>query len=76
MISIKIHGELVERAGRKEGEWWIPYAEGITIADIIRQEEIPDLEVGIIIVNNGAAQRSTRVRQGDRIDLFPPIAGG
>ena len=70
MISIRIHGELLEKTGRKQGEWQIPYTEGISVGDIIHREKIPDLEVGIIIVNNGAAQRSTTVKKGDVIDLI------
>lgn len=76
MITIRIHHELIEKTNRAEGEWSIPHFDGMTVADIIKSQNIPELEVGIIIVNNMAGQRNTNLAKGDIIDIFPPFAGG
>lgn len=58
----------------------IQYQEGIYIADIIRQHDIPVQQVGIIVLNGEkicTQQIQTRQLQGgDELSFFPPLAGG
>jgi len=49
--------------------------EGTTIADVIDMIGLPD-EPRVIFVNNRHAPEERELRQGDRLAIFPPVAGG
>ncbi len=49
--------------------------DGTTIADVIVDLGLPDAP-RIIFVNNRSAQESAALEDGDRLAIFPPIAGG
>lgn len=50
-------------------------AEGAHISDVIAQLRLPD-QPRIVFVNNRHAPESAELRDGDRLAIFPPIAGG
>jgi len=50
-------------------------AEGTTIADVIASIGLPD-QPRVIFVNNRHADEATVLRDGDRLAIFPPVAGG
>ncbi|MHB1135297.1 MAG: MoaD/ThiS family protein [Coriobacteriia bacterium] len=49
--------------------------EGMTIADVIAMLELPD-EPRVIFVNNRHAPEEQVLLEGDRLAIFPPVAGG
>ncbi|MDY0087243.1 MAG: MoaD/ThiS family protein [Coriobacteriia bacterium] len=61
------------RAGR--GARPFDVAEGTTIGDIIEMLALPD-EPRVLFVNNKHATEQTVLAQGDRLAIFPPVAGG
>ena len=46
-----------------------------TIADVIRMLGLPD-EPRIVFVNGRHAAEDAELHDGDRLGIFPPIAGG
>lgn len=50
-------------------------AEGTTIADVIASLGLPD-EPRVIFVNSRHAPESQELAEGDRLAIFPPVAGG
>ena len=51
-------------------------SEGTIISDVIRRMNIPDPSVKLIFLNGRHADRTTPLKDGDRIGLFPPVGGG
>ena len=49
--------------------------EGTTIADVIAMIGLPD-EPRVIFVNNRHAPEGQVLVDGDRLAIFPPVAGG
>ena len=49
--------------------------DGTTIAEVIAKLDLPDAP-RIIFVNNVSAEESAALQDGDRLAIFPPIAGG
>jgi len=49
--------------------------EGTTIADVIATFDLPD-EPRVIFVNSRHADEGDVLREGDRLAIFPPVAGG
>lgn len=47
-----------------------------TISDLIKAMGVPDRSVKLIFLNGVHAHRSTELKDGDRVGLFPPVGGG
>lgn len=61
------------RGGRHSRTFELP--EGTTIAEVIEMIGLPD-EPRVIFVNSKHAEESAELHQGDRLAIFPPVAGG
>lgn len=51
------------------------FDEGTTIADVVAMLKLPD-EPRVIFVNSRHAEESQVLCDGDRLAIFPPVAGG
>jgi len=51
-------------------------AEGTTIIDILRRLEVPLDKVRVIFLNGLHAAGEEVLKEGDRVGVFPPVAGG
>ncbi len=50
--------------------------DGATAADLVPALQLPEKLVRSVFINNAAAGLDTVLRDGDRINLFPPVSGG
>jgi molybdopterin converting factor small subunit len=50
--------------------------EGATVDHLLRRLGIPDDMTQVIIVNNENADFDHPLKEGDRVILIPPLAGG
>ena len=50
-------------------------AEGTTVGDVIASLGLPD-EPRVVFVNNRHAPDDQVLSEGDRLAIFPPVAGG
>jgi molybdopterin converting factor small subunit len=58
------------------GATFLDVAEDSTVADVALALGIPAGLSRIILVNDGDADEERRLRAGDVVTLFPPLAGG
>ena len=49
--------------------------DGTKVADVITNLKLPD-QPRIVFINNRHAPESAELHDGDRLAIFPPIAGG
>lgn len=49
--------------------------DGTTVADVINDLALPD-QPRIVFVNNRHAAEDSPLHEGDRLAIFPPVAGG
>lgn len=63
-----------DRAGGRHARSF-ELAQGTTIADIITTLGLPD-QPRIVFVNNSKALETAELHDGDRLAIFPPVAGG
>lgn len=52
------------------------YPLGTRIVDIIRELEIPEPEIGIIMLNSRHAEPDKQLSDGDNLGIFPLVGGG
>jgi len=50
--------------------------EGVRLADLLLRLGVPKSEVKTAFVNNRQQDEGYRLRDGDRVAFFPPVAGG
>ena len=50
--------------------------QGISIRELLEQYNVPLDSVKIIFVNGVHAERDEILKEGDRVGIFPPVAGG
>jgi len=72
-ILVKVYATLREHT---DGEGTIHLDEAMTVRGVLDRVGIPEKEVKNIIVNGRRRGLDHRVADGDRVALFPPIAGG
>ena len=49
---------------------------GTTIHTLIQQLDLPENQVKLIFINGVKADRTTVLKGGERIGIFPPVGGG
>jgi sulfur carrier protein ThiS len=54
----------------------IDVAEGTTVGAFLKQLEIPENLVKIVFLNGVHAREDDVLKEGDRLGVFPPVAGG
>ena len=53
-----------------------PVTPGTTVADVVRDLKIPAKDAKLIFVNSIRKEHDTRLQDGDRLGIFPPVGGG
>jgi molybdopterin synthase sulfur carrier subunit len=51
-------------------------ADGITIVEILKRLDVPLDKVKVIFLNGVHAKGEEILKEGDRVGVFPPVAGG
>lgn len=71
--SLKAHSPQANQ-GKAEGPTEVP--EGATIRELLAQLGVPVDAVKIIFLNGVHAKGDETLKEGDRVGVFPPVAGG
>jgi sulfur carrier protein ThiS len=76
-MRLHLGGHLAWYDPQKRSEIQVRVPRATTLADLLRDLDIPVAEIAIAAVNGKAVDLLTaRVSDADRVDLFPPIGGG
>jgi sulfur-carrier protein len=51
-------------------------AEGLTVQELLRHMKVPQDAVKVVFVNGLHATDDQVLKKGDRVGVFPPVAGG
>lgn len=62
--------------GPEAGEFPLEVEEGSTVNDLFRELGVLEKEVKNVFVNNLRRQKDYVLQEGDRVGIFPPVAGG
>lgn len=77
-IELKLYASfrqyLPEESKNNQGMTRFP--DGITIDGILEELEIPKEAVKIMFLNGTHARGDEVLKEGDRLGIFPPVAGG
>ena len=75
-VRVRLYGDLRERIDASCPEAPLSLPEGSTVEALNKSLGIPGEDVVVTLVNGVAMSQGTVLRDGDRVDVFPPLAGG
>jgi sulfur-carrier protein len=54
----------------------VPIEAGVSVGDLLTRLDIPILKAHLIFINGVKRSLDTRLNGGERVGIFPPVAGG
>lgn len=77
-VEVSLYASLASRlpAGCKGTTCTLVVAEGTTVGGLLDHLAIAPDEPKIVFLNGVHARREDPLKEGDRVGVFPPIAGG
>ena len=54
----------------------VPIQPGATVENILQELEIPTIKAHLIFINGMKKSLDSRLEGGERVGIFPPVAGG
>ena len=77
-IELNLYASLARYVSREAGRIPGPIeaAEGTTILQLLRGLDLPMEKVKMIFLNGVHARGEEVLQDGDRVGVFPPVAGG
>ena len=73
-ISVKCYATL--RSYQPDSSQLFPLSDGSTLADLLKQLDLPSDEVKVAFVNGKHAALDRCLEDGDHVALFPAVGGG
>lgn len=71
-VEVRLKGSLADRF--PDGRTEVEVAEGATVEALVGALGLP--RASYVFAVNGAAVRGHALRDGDRVQIYPPMAGG
>lgn len=53
-----------------------PVSEGETVTDVLKRVGVPIEEVKIVFINGVSSEFDVKLKDGDRVGVFPAVGGG
>lgn len=78
-IQVKLYaslGKYMPQAFLEKGQDYLEVGEGMTIKALLESLKVPLGTVKLIFVNGIHAKVEEVLKDGDRLGVFPPVAGG
>jgi len=82
MIEVRLYANLAPAgrplphlAGGAAG-FEIEARSGLTVRDLVTEASIPAADVAVVMINHGRGTLDSLLGDGDRLGLFPAVAGG
>lgn len=77
-VEVRLFATLTQflPSGSKAGMAVLDLPEGTTIADLTHRLGIPPGLDRVLLLNGTNVEADARLRGGDVVDIFPPLAGG
>ncbi len=73
-VDLQAYLEQYSPDGKSVFECQLP--DGATVQALVRQLDVPEEMASVIVLNDGSADLTDALHEGDRVTLIPPLAGG
>lgn len=59
-----------------DNPWTMEVREGATIKSLLQQLKVPQKDIKVVFLNGIHARDDDVLKEGDRVGIFPAVAGG
>lgn len=73
-IQLKLFAALTPLAPENSDK--VPIEPGISVKELLEHLDIPIVKAHLIFINGVKQSLDTRLTGGERVGIFPPVAGG
>lgn len=75
-VRFRVFGGLSEKFADLMAQEWHEFEENMTLADFLKSQDMPPKAYWIATVNKNIVHEDYVLKDGDTVQIFPPIAGG
>ena len=77
-VTVHVYASLARYAPEGGGgkEWVVEAEDGTRVGMLLRKLGIPSESVKLLFLNGVHAEWADPLKEGDRLGVFPPVAGG
>jgi sulfur carrier protein ThiS len=75
-VDLRLFASLARYSPDKGNSPFMEIKEGTRVADLLEQLKVPPDSVKLIFINGVHASGDVILKDGDRLGVFPPVAGG
>jgi sulfur-carrier protein len=75
-IRVELQAYLGDYAPGNGGVFSYEMPDGATVTDLIRKLGVPEELASVITIGDEAIDASQALKDGDRVTVIPPVAGG
>jgi molybdopterin synthase sulfur carrier subunit len=78
MIELRLYASLAAFMPEKmaHNPWTMEVREGATIKSLLQQLKVPQKDIKVVFLNGIHARDDDVLKEGDRVGIFPAVAGG
>jgi molybdopterin converting factor small subunit len=73
-IQLKLFAALTQMAPENANQ--LPISPGISVKELLDELNIPSIKAHLIFINGVKQSLDARLHGGERVGIFPPVAGG
>jgi molybdopterin converting factor small subunit len=73
-IQLKLFAALTEMSPQNANQ--LPIKPGISVKDLLDELNIPAAKAHLVFINGIKESLDARLHGGERVGIFPPVAGG
>lgn len=77
-IELKLYAQMASLKPKDvgRGPWALEVTEGTTVKNLLEELKVPRESVKLVFVNGVQASDDDILKEGDRVGVFPAVAGG
>lgn len=76
-VEVELRGPLARYAlVSSVGMVTLHIQEGASLGDVLKQLSIPENHLGLLLVNGRKVSLEAKLHEGDRVSVYPVVAGG
>ncbi len=73
-IQLKLFASLMPMAPKNADQ--VPIEPGMSVRDLLEKLDIPTAKAHLVFIDNVKKSLEARLGGGERVGIFPPVAGG
>ncbi|TNF48188.1 MoaD/ThiS family protein [bacterium] len=77
-IELKLYAQMASLKPKEvgRGPWALEVSEGTTVKNLLEELKVPRESVKLVFLNGVHASDDDILKEGDRVGVFPAVAGG